>query len=87
MQVGGKQWMLIPFGAVGGLLGSLIDSVLGATVQFSGFDTKLQKVVNHDGEGVMRISGHSILSNNLVNLCAASSTAALMGLAAKQLFC
>lgn len=30
------QWPIIVFGGVAGLLGSVIDSILGATLQFSG---------------------------------------------------
>lgn len=30
------QWPIIVFGGIAGLLGSVIDSILGATLQFSG---------------------------------------------------
>lgn len=35
-RTGSAQWLLLPIGTAVGLLGSLFDSVLGATVQFSG---------------------------------------------------
>jgi uncharacterized membrane protein len=38
------QWRLIPFAAWGGFLGSWLDSLIGATFQYSGLDAKQNKV-------------------------------------------
>jgi len=36
LQLAAPQWPIIVVGAFGGLFGSLLDSILGATLQYSG---------------------------------------------------
>ena len=82
-----EQWMLIPLGLVAGLFGSLLDSLLGATLQFSGFVPATGKVTSKSNTpGVQHISGRDVLSNNLVNLISATLTSILTALAALKIF-
>lgn len=72
-----SQWPLIVFGGVAGLLGSVIDSLLGATLQYSGLDTN-GRIVEHPGPKVKHISGSRVLDNHSVNLISSILTALIM---------
>lgn len=76
------QWIVIPLGLWGGLMGSLIDSILGATLQYSGYNEVTGVITHHPGDQVKHISGHNILSNNGVNLISSCATAILTPLVA-----
>jgi uncharacterized protein (TIGR00297 family) len=66
-------------GIAAGVVGSLVDSLLGATVQYSGQD-KAGKIYNKPVAGVelTRISGSDYITNGAVNVLSATITAALV---------
>lgn len=69
------QWPLLLVGTIAGLLGSLLDSIVGATMQYSGYEMSTGKIVGKSKPGVVWISGSEILDNHSVNLVATLTTA------------
>lgn len=69
------QWPLVIIGTIAGLLGSMVDSVIGATMQFSGYERSTGKIVSKPKPGVVWVSGAEILDNHSVNLLSTLITA------------
>ncbi|PFH49170.1 hypothetical protein AMATHDRAFT_63658 [Amanita thiersii Skay4041] len=56
------------WGGFAGVIGSLIDSIMGATLQKTLYNEDKKIVVKETGKGVKNIGGWEVLTNNQVNL-------------------
>ncbi|XP_040610786.1 transmembrane protein 19 isoform X1 [Mesocricetus auratus] len=82
LDISAPQWPIIAFGGLAGLLGSIVDSYLGATMQFSGLDESTGLVVSSPARETKHIAGKPILDNNAVNLFSSVLVALLLPTAA-----
>ncbi|CAH1788056.1 unnamed protein product [Owenia fusiformis] len=69
------QWPIVLVGAAAGLIGSAIDSILGAMFQYSGYCKTKQCIVEYPGDDVEYISGSPIFDNHSINLLSGLITA------------
>lgn len=62
-----SQAALVPLGLAAGLMGSALDSVLGALLQASYYDAQQQRIVPRPSGTARHVSGLDVLDNHQVN--------------------
>ncbi|KAF7301889.1 Integral membrane family protein [Mycena indigotica] len=73
---------LVLWGALGGIAGSALDSLLGATIQMTRYDEEKKLIVEDRFEGsqLKVLNGLNILTNNQVNVVSSIASALVVGL-------
>lgn len=82
----GFAWELTVLGSLAGLGGSLVDSLLGATVQETLYSEDKKKIVSAKGDLVEVISGVALLDNHQVNFVTSLFTTSVCALCAHYLY-
>lgn len=72
-------------GFLGGFGGSLLDSLLGATIQATYYDESAKKIVKRPGPNVRNLGGWGFLSNEMVNVLSTALSALAAALIARPL--
>lgn len=85
--VANRQWLLVPFGGALGALGSLVDSIMGATLQESWVCSTSGRIVKPPPirKSYRKISGADILNNEQVNLASATLVSLVGGIMGEYL--
>lgn len=85
-----KQYPMIMVGLISGLLGSLYDSVLGATLQATYYSDDKKCIVkgtDRSDKSIRHITGINILSNEMVNFVSIAITMITISLISPYIFC
>jgi uncharacterized membrane protein len=77
--------VLTSVGFLGGFGGSLLDSLLGATIQATYYDESAKKIVKRPGPNVRNLGGWGFLSNEMVNVLSTALSALVAALAARPI--
>ena len=72
-------------GFLGGFGGSLLDSLLGATIQATYYDESAKKIVKRPGPTARNMGGWGFLSNEMVNVVSTALSALVAALIARPL--